>query len=98
LNNSIRNAIRDKKLIEFDYEGHHRIAEPHVHGISNEQYEAQTFQIGGGSNSGGIPDWRRIKVDQITNLRVTEQRFEGRRPFPSGKHSPFDTTYDVVDP
>lgn len=98
IRDTIRDAIRNKRIIEFDYDGHHRIAEPHVHGISNGTYELHTYQIGGGSKSGGIPDWRRMKVDDIKNLRVTDQRFKGRRPIYSGKHSPFDQTFDIVDP
>ena len=30
----IRNAIRGKNIIEFDYGGHPRIVEPHVLGIN----------------------------------------------------------------
>jgi hypothetical protein len=98
IKDSIREAIRYKKIIEFDYDGHHRIAEPHEHGNSNGHYEIQTYQIGGRSKSGGIPNWRRVKGLEIRNLRVTEQHFPGRRPAPSGKHSPFEEIFDIVDP
>lgn len=98
MNSLIRDAIREKRIIELDYDGHHRISEPHVHGICKNRYEVHTYQIGGTSSSGGLPDWRRLKFDQIRNLRVTEQRFKGRRSWPSGRHSPFDTVYDIVDP
>jgi len=66
--------------------------------MCNGHYEVHTFQIGGGSRSGGLPDWRRLKFDQMKNLHMTEQGFPGRRDSPSGKHSPFDSTFDVVDP
>jgi hypothetical protein len=98
IKHSIKDAIQSKKVIEFYYDGHHRIAEPHVHGISNGQYEILTYQIAGRSKSGGIPDWRRIKGFEIKDLKVTERKFNGRRPFPSGKHSTFDEIFDIVDP
>ncbi|HKQ22208.1 MAG TPA: hypothetical protein VJS91_09225 [Nitrososphaeraceae archaeon] len=98
LKHTIKDAIRNKKVIEFNYDGHHRIAEPHVHGISNGNYEIETYQLAGGSNRGGIPDWRRIIGVKITTLQVTEQRFKGRRPNTSGKHTPFDEIFDIVDP
>jgi len=98
IKHTIKDAIRNKNVIEFYYDGYNRIAEPHVHGISNGQYEILTYQIDGGSKSGGIPDWRRIKAFEIADLRVTDRKFKGRRPFPSGKHSPFDEIFDIVDP
>lgn len=44
-------AITEKKIIEFDYDGYHRIAEPHVYGMLDGKYEVLVYQIGGGSSS-----------------------------------------------
>ena len=54
------------------------------------------FQIGGTSSSGGIPEWRRMHVSEISNLVVTDQTFAGRRET-TGKRSSFDTILDIVD-
>jgi len=32
MDQQLLNAIRNKQMIEFDYGGYHRIAEPHVYG------------------------------------------------------------------
>lgn len=43
----IKTAIADKKLIEFSYSGHTRIAEPHVLGISGGATQILGYQVGG---------------------------------------------------
>jgi len=94
----IEQAIRDKKVLEFNYSGHNRIVEPHVLGISNGKLQLLGYQIGGSSSSGGIPEWRRFDLNNISNLVVLDQRFSGRRPFPSGRHSAWDKELMIVDP
>ena len=65
LDSTIRAAISKKAIIEFDYEGHHRIAEPHVYGLKNGVSELLVYQIEGGSSSGGLPQWRRVKIAKM---------------------------------
>lgn len=92
----IQSAIQNKKIIEFDYHEHHRIAEPHIYGILGGKEDLLVFQTGGTSSSGGIPEWRRMHVSGISNLVVTDQTFAGRRET-TGKRSSFDTILAVVD-
>ena len=94
----IEQAIREKRLLKFDYSGHNRVVEPHVLGISNGKLQLLGYQIGGSSSSGGIPEWRRFDLENIGHLVVSEQRFPGRRPFPSGRHSAWDRELVIVDP
>jgi len=91
-------AISNKKILEFNYDGYHRIAEPHVYGRSNGTLQILVYQIEGGSSSGGLPQWRRADVDRISDMQVTNRDFAGRRPYPSGKHSSFDEVIMIVDP
>lgn len=93
---SIETAIREKKIIEFNYHGYHRIAEPHVYGIKDKKYQVLVYQIAGGSSSGGIPEWRRMELAEASNFVLTEQYFSGPRPYPSGEHSSFDEIIAVV--
>jgi len=98
IEDTIKISIQNKKIIEFDYDGHHRVAEPHVHGISNGQYEIQMYQIAGGINSGELPDWIRVKGSDIANPHITERHFPPRRPILFGKLSrPFDKTFDIAN-
>lgn len=89
-------AIAEKKIIEFDYNGYHRIAEPHVYGTFGGKYELLIFQIGGGSSTGRIPNWRRVKLSKVSNLVLTDRIFPGKRRVPSGKHSSFDRRIAIV--
>ena len=93
----IKRAIREKKLIHFDYHGFNRIAEPHVYGITNGIRQFLGYQVAGGSSRGGIPDWRRFDLHEIRTLQVFEETFPRRRPVPSGKHSPWDYQIAVVE-
>ena len=90
-------AIRDKKFIEFYYHGLPRIAEPHVYGITNGVRQLLGYQTGGHSSKGGLPDWRRFDLNQISRLSILLQPFPGRRPIPSGRHSSWDLQIAIVD-
>ncbi len=96
LDNAIRAAISNRNIIEFAYHGYDRIAEPHVYGIHEGRRQILVYQIGGDTSSGGLPEWRRINVDQISSLRITPQNFSGPRPYSSGEHSNFDEILAVV--
>lgn len=90
-------AINEKKVVKFDYHGFDRVAEPHVYGTLNGIKSILTYQIRGGSKSGGLPQWRRVNLDEIHNFVITEETFPGRRPFPSNKHASFDERFAIVD-
>lgn len=93
---SIEYAIHETRLIEFIAAGHRRVCEPHVLGVQHNGAAVLTYQVGGGSSAGGLPQWRRFNLRDIHNLRVTEVRFNGARPTQGGQHSPFDRTIAVV--
>ena len=89
-------AIRARRLVEFDYAGHHRVAEPHVYGQRAGVDQLLIFQTAGSSSSGGLPAWRRVDVHRMSGLRVCGETFPGPRPNPSGHHSAWDITYEIV--
>ncbi|MGH7681920.1 MAG: hypothetical protein ACRENN_08035 [Candidatus Eiseniibacteriota bacterium] len=66
------------------------MAEPHVYGIHHGKPQLLTFQVAGESSSGSIPNWRRVDLDDVSDLTLLGEHFAGPRPFPSGKHSKFD--------
>lgn len=96
MNELIKQAITNKKLIEFLYKGHPRVIEPHVLGVNDNVTQVLGFQVGGSSSTGRIPEWRRFDVQKIAYLNVTEIRFLGRQPNPSGKHSSWDYKIETV--
>ena len=92
----ITSAIEDKHLIEFRYHDLLRIAEPHVYGVLDGKRQLLTYQVGGQSSSGDLPNWRRVNLDEVSGLRVLDERFAGPRPRPSGKSDRFDRVIAVV--
>ncbi len=96
MDQEIRSAIANKQLVEFTYHRLHRVAEPHVFGMKDGRHQLLTYQVRGESSSGGLPDWRRVTLSEVSGLRVLDEHFAGPRPYPSGKHSEFDTILAVV--
>lgn len=78
----IINALAEKKIVTFLYHGYARTCEPHVFGITNGKRQLLCYQTGGGSQRGGIPQWRRFDLGEINSLEVTTEEFPGKRPVP----------------
>ena len=93
---ALTQAIAARNLIEFWYRGHRRIAEPHILGVSGGVMQLLVYQTDGTSSSGGIPEWRRFDLEEMSRLNVLSQLFPGRRPVPSDKHSSWDWTIAIV--
>jgi hypothetical protein len=91
-------AIDSKRLVEFGYQDQYRIAEPHDYGIKDGVKWLLIYQIRGQSKSGGLPNWRWVKVNDIEGLRVLEETFPGGRIVPSGKHKKWDQLFKRVSP
>jgi len=94
LDKTIRQAINEKRLLEFDYDGFQRIVEPHVYGRKNEEDAILVYQKRGQSSS-GILGWKRMKLKGITDMTVLDETFPGIRPV-SGRHSTWDVIYLIV--
>lgn len=97
MDREIRDAINERRLVDFTYHDLHRVAEPHVYGVHDGKFQLLTYQVAGDSSSGGLPNWRRVELSEVTALRALSQTFPGRRPNPSGKHSDFDEIIAVVE-
>ncbi len=96
MNRQLVNAIRNRRMIEFDYGDHRRIAEPHVYGLKDGTEQLLVYQVAGGSSSGGLPEWRRVDLPRMSGLSILEDTFVGPRPNPSGRHSIWDQIYEKV--
>jgi hypothetical protein len=93
---TIREAISRKLLIEFTYEGGNRVVEPHVYGQKDGTEQLLAFQVQGDGSSDELPEWRRFDIGKMSNLKLTNDHFTGRRPTLSGEHAPFDDYFIVV--
>lgn len=95
----VRQAITEKRLIQFTYQQLPRVAEPHVYGRKDGRVGLMTYQVGGQSKSGAIPNWRRVYFDEISDMQILSEHFAGSRvhELKSGRHSDWDETFMVVD-
>lgn len=96
MDDELRAAIQQRRLVEFRYQGLLRVAEPHLLGMIKTKKMLLIFQIGGLSRSGTLPDWRTVEVSKMSELTVLEDLFPGPRPEVSGSRSKFTTVWTVV--
>lgn len=96
MDDEIVRAIKEKRLVSFQYHGYQRVAEPHIFGRNNGIKQILVFQVSGGSKSGKLPNWRRVDLPEITGFTVLQDTFPGKRPNPSGEHSVWDEKFIIV--
>jgi hypothetical protein len=94
--NRLVKAINERKLITFQYHGKNRLAEPHDYGILRGARRLLSYQLGGESMTGGLPDWRLVEVGEIANLEITDRNFAGTRQAPTGQHYKWDLLFARV--
>lgn len=69
-------AIQARMLLEFDYDGHHRVVAPYCHGVTTRGVESlRAVQVGGESRSGGFGYGKLWTVAKMTNFRTTGEPF-----------------------
>ncbi len=93
----ILTAIRDKYMLRFTYHGKLRIVEPQDYGIQKDTVNLFTYQVGGQSSSGPIPEWRKFAVREISKLELLDQTFPGSRAVPEHRHQTWDVLFARVD-
>lgn len=96
MDDDILEAIRNRDVIKFTYNGRLRICEPHIFGMANKKNQVLCYQTHGQSMRGGIPEWRRFDIAGIEGLVITGDKFDGPRTIPSGPHSIWDQIILVV--
>jgi len=87
-------AIEKRRMVTFQYHWHFREVEPYLVGTHEEEGEmmVRTFQVGGESESGGLPDWRLFRLERMSDVNVTDECFQPRR----SQYEPNDP--DLIDP
>jgi predicted DNA-binding transcriptional regulator YafY len=82
-------AIRSRHVIEFDYEGHHRIVNPHTVFDTKDGHTClEAWQTGGTGLRTPPPDWGHFRLSKIRNLVITDASFAGPQPeYNPGRHA-----------
>jgi predicted DNA-binding transcriptional regulator YafY len=93
MNEMIKSAIENKKVIEFYYKDDLRIVEPFVLGISTTGKESlRGFQVAGDSTDSSNFSWKLFTVAKISNLRVKDENFIGNREY----YNPDDSAFSQI--
>lgn len=83
----LRKAIRNNRIVTFMYNGDEnnakgvRVVEPYVLGVTKAGNKAiRAWQIQGSSDSSDeLPGWRMFLTKNITQLKLSEETFAGKR-------------------
>jgi hypothetical protein len=94
----LRAAIAEKRLVTFTLHGLTRRAEPHDYGVVHGVARLFFYQVGGQSRSGRPIGWRWATVSEISSFEVLGQTFAGTRPAASGRHVQWDVLIATVSP
>ena len=97
LDQLLRTAIEQTRLLRLRYRNKDRIVEPHDYGQHNGIVKLLTWQIGG-SSSRPLPNWRWMEIDQVSDAQMLDKTFRGGRPTHSGKHHKWDKLFLRVKP
>src|SRR6266851_1742635 len=87
-------AIRERRIIEFQYRGLPRTVQPLALGLSRGVVEVLGIQVAGATSSGSLPNWRRCRVEEVTGLRLTSESFQFQGPLP---HTDFDPLIAIYE-
>lgn len=75
-------AIENRRVVTFNYDGHSRVVEPFLIGLTTTgKHAVRGYQTAGTSSSGKVPGWHLFSLSKITAIDVTLTSFEGLRPF-----------------
>ncbi|UCC95940.1 MAG: hypothetical protein JSW40_04115 [Candidatus Omnitrophota bacterium] len=93
MKNEICQAIHEKKIVTFSYDGGTRTIEPHCYGISKSGNELlRAYQTGGYSESGKSVGWKLFSVNKISKFEVSTDTFNDSRP----QYNPNDKAMSTI--
>ena len=70
-----RNAILSEQQVTCSYGGHRRELCPHIIGTNKDGEEAVLAWQFGGESSGRLPQWRCLKLANVSNARARDGRW-----------------------
>jgi hypothetical protein len=98
LDDQLRFAIANKRLLQITYGQGTRIAEPHDYGLQKGTVKLLTYQLRrtGGAPGKSATGWRLLDVAKIDGCAVLEQTFAGSRGVSHQHHYVWDVLYARV--
>jgi hypothetical protein len=100
IDRQLRFAITHKRLIEVQYGGRLRVAEPHDYGVKNGTAKVLAYQLRatGGSLEPRSRGWRLLALNKISICAVSDTTFAGSRADASQQHLVWDELFARVEP
>ena len=92
----IRRAIAEKRLLDVRYKGADRLAEPHDYGVIDGTVRLLVFQLRGPASGRGAVGWRLLDVVKIESCVVTDETFAGSRGSAHQNHYQWERLYARV--
>jgi predicted DNA-binding transcriptional regulator YafY len=78
----LRQALVERRVVQFKYHGHTRVVEPHALGhVSEERLALLGWQVSGGSASEPPPGWRTFVLAEIQSLRRLRKTYTPRADY-----------------
>ena len=96
LDQQLRYAIANKRLLQIYYEGAQRVIEPHDYGVKKGVVSLLAYQLQS-SDPSKTSGWRLLHLSKISECVVLEQTFKGSRGEESQQHHNWDVLYLRVD-
>lgn len=88
----IKQALLAKQPIRAWYKGQPREMCPHVLGWKHGRPHGLFYQFGGGTNSGGLPQWRCMNIEELSRVEIVNGAWHT-----STGHSRPQTCVDDID-
>jgi hypothetical protein len=93
LEHKLCEAIADQRILEFDYDGYHRVVQPYCHGFTSKRAEVlRAVQVNADSRSDGRRFGKLWTVAKMRNLRVAAETFDADDP----DYNPNDTAMSEI--
>jgi hypothetical protein len=74
-------AIANARRLALTYAGHDRVVEVHVAGYARQgEPLMRAWQVRGGSESGEPVGWKMFRIEDVTAMRLTDERSRAPRP------------------
>jgi hypothetical protein len=95
LDEAVRFAIANKRLVEIRYGGKLRVAEPHDYGVQKGIEKLLVYQLraSGRASKNGVTGWRLLDVPKIETCRALDETFAGSRGSAHHDHYQWDVLY-----
>ncbi len=92
----LRSAIANKRLLQLRYEGARRVVEPHDYGVKNATVSLLAFQVRS-SDPSKKSGWRMLHVSKMSDCVILDETFQGSRGASYRQHHTWDILYARVN-